>query len=112
MVERRRYRRLPVRLAVSCKRSDSPRGQLYSAHTVNVSPGGLLVEISGDVFEVGNLLCVELFIPPTRGLLEQGGRMSGLARVVRVEGVLAAGGLFSGKYGVAVEFCRAPRLSI
>ncbi|MHC4647737.1 MAG: PilZ domain-containing protein [Planctomycetota bacterium] len=110
-IERRKYRRLPVRLKASCSRVNSVAAQLYCAHTVDVSPAGLLFEVAADVFEVGNLIAVEMFVPPTAGLLEQGGRMSGLARVVRIENTAGREGFWAGNCGVAVEFCSSPRLS-
>jgi hypothetical protein len=62
-------------------------------------------------FKPGSLLEVELSIPPKRGLLEFGGRISGFARVLRIDSVYAEGkALVSGKFGVAVQFCRSPRL--
>ncbi|UCE99858.1 MAG: PilZ domain-containing protein, partial [Planctomycetota bacterium] len=76
--EKRKYKRVPITLDLSCRKVDSPDEKLYLGHTVNVSPGGLYFETTVDTFEQGNLLKVELSIPPAAGLLEFGGRISGL----------------------------------
>ncbi|MEE9371074.1 MAG: hypothetical protein V3W45_06350 [Sedimentisphaerales bacterium] len=55
----------------------------------------------------GNLLKVELSIPPTAGLLEFGGRISGLGKVLRIRGISdshTVADLPADRYGVAVEF--------
>jgi len=77
----------------------------YSGYTLNVSTGGLYFETEAGIFEQGNLLKVELDIPPTSGLLEFGGKIAGFARVLRTDSA-------SGKYGVALQFCRPPKLSV
>jgi hypothetical protein len=66
-------------------------------------------------FEPGNLLEVELSIPPTPGVLEFGGKMAGFARVIRAQNIGASetGERSSGeRFGVAVQFCGVPKLRI
>jgi hypothetical protein len=86
---------------------------------MNVSPGGLYFQTDSGAFEPGGLVNVELSIPPTTGLLEYGGRISGFARVLRADDVsptedrparLRRGGLSSARYGVAAEFCQPLKL--
>jgi len=80
---------------------------------VNVSPGGLYFETADDAFKLGNLLKVELSIPPTAGLLEFGGRISGFGRVLRTCIVCDSrtdANLHSDRFGVALEFCQPPKL--
>lgn len=105
--EKRKFKRLPMILDLSCRKVGTETEKLYKGHTVNVSPGGLYFETAEDSFETGHLLKVELSIPPTAGLLELGGRISGFGRILRTNAKLQ-----SGKYGVAVEFCRSPKLCI
>jgi hypothetical protein len=108
--ERRKYRRLPVGFGISCRRADAVAGRSHSGRTVNVGPGGLYFQTREDVFQPGDLLDVKLSIPPTMGLLESGGQISGLARVLRTEGLPPrASGVPEG-YGVALEFCQSLRL--
>ncbi|MGA1979706.1 MAG: PilZ domain-containing protein [Sedimentisphaerales bacterium] len=101
--EKRKFKRLQISLGLSCRKVGSTEEKLHNGCTVNVSPGGLYFETADNVFEPGNLLKVELTIPPTAGLLEFGGRISGFGRVLRTC-------LHSGRYGVALEFCRSPKL--
>ncbi|MHC4418769.1 MAG: PilZ domain-containing protein [Planctomycetota bacterium] len=113
MPEKRKFKRVPVALGLSCSKVDAPSAQVYKGRTVNVSPGGIYFETGAAVFEAGNLLKVMLSIPPTTGLLEFGGEISGLARVLRVcgrEATQADAGGDCGEYGVALEFCQKPRL--
>jgi len=109
--ERRRYKRMPVRLAVTCRKVGSGTGRSFSGYTVNVCPGGIYFQSGADVLEPDNLVKVGLTIPPSAGLLEYGGRIAGFARVLRVDPChdKTAGGSVK-KYGVAVEFCKPPRL--
>ena len=113
MPEKRKFKRVPAALGLSCRKVDSPSAQLYKGRTVNVSPGGIYFETDAAVFEAGNLLKVMLSIPPTAGLLEFGGEISGLARVLRVcgpETTQADSSRDCAEYGVALEFCQKPRL--
>jgi len=80
---------------------------------VNVASGGLYFETSGDAFEQGDLLKISIEIPPTAGLLEFGGKLAGYASVVRLERThddQTGVDLRGDKCGVAVRFCRPPRL--
>jgi hypothetical protein len=86
----------------------SPSHHLHTGHTRNVSPGGLYLETLEDVCKPGNLVEVTLAIPPKLGVLEFGGKLAGLARVLRVTGLgdsRTDGQLSSGEYGVALAFC-------
>jgi hypothetical protein len=112
--ERRRDKRLGERFELLCHAVGSTAGKPCDGRTVNVSSGGLYFETTG-TFEPGNLLRVELSIPPTPGLLEFGGRIAGFARVLRAHSI----GKSSAdeepsceRYGVAIEFCRPLRLCI
>jgi len=103
--EKRRHRRLGVKYDISCRIVGSTENKPYEGHTVNVSPGGLYFQTETETFMPGNLLTVELSIPPTSGLLEFGGKIAGFAKVLRTDSA-------SGRYGVALQFCRPPKLCI
>jgi hypothetical protein len=112
-VERRKYRRLPVKLDLSCCKVDSLAKKFHTGSTINVSPGGLYFETATDVFKPGSLLKIELSIPPTAGLLEAGGRISGLGKILRIHpitGPQTETNLPLVRSGVAVEFCKALKL--
>ena len=105
--EKRKFKRLQITLDLSCRKVGSTTEKLYKGSTVNVSPGGLYFETVDDVFTPGNLLKVELSIPPTAGLLEFGGKVAAFAKVLRASDLSDT---LSSKYGVAVQFCQSPKL--
>jgi len=117
--EKRKYRRLPISLDLSCRKVGSTSEKWHIGRMMNVSSGGLYFQTDSGAFEPGSLLNVELSIPPTTGLLEYGGRISGFARVLRADDVsptedrparLRRGGLSCARYGVAAEFCHSLKL--
>jgi hypothetical protein len=111
--EKRRYKRLPIKLDLSCRKVGSAEDKLYTGSTVNVSPGGLYFETAAGTFKAGNLLEIKLSIPPTAGLLEFGGKISAFARVLRANNIWDSqtdSFLSPDRYGVALEFCRSPKL--
>ena len=113
--ERRKYKRLGARFDISCRKVGSTEEKSYRGCTVNVSPGGLYFQTEVGAFKPGNLLEVKLSIPPAAGILEFGGRISGFARVLRADSIHvspAGTDLSSAGYGVALQFCRPPRLCL
>jgi hypothetical protein len=107
--DRRRHKRIPLKFTVLCQKVGLSDGRFYSGNTVNVSPGGMLVEVPHSQLRDGELVSVEMTVPPTEGLLEYGGNFSGYARVVRVhepEEMVAPAN------AIAVEFCESPRLRV
>ncbi len=112
--DKRRFKRLTANFDLSCFKVGQTKEAAYTGRTVNVSPGGLYFETSADTFSTGNLLRIELSIPPKAGQLDYGGRISAFARVLRAETIdHIHNALHSshGRYGVALEFCRSPQLS-
>ena len=112
-LERRKYRRLPIRLDLSCREVGLVAEKFHTGRTVNVSPGGLYFETADKVFKPGEHITVKLSIPPTTGLLESGGSISGMAKVLRTDIVSSSRkdtGSSSGRYGVALEFTQSPKL--
>ena len=108
--EKRKYKRLAVELNLSCRKIGSSAQRFHTGRTVNVSPCGLYFETADDAFKPGNLLKVELSIPRTLGLLESGGKVSGFAKVLRTNNTRTDVNLAAGRYGVAAEFCKSPKL--
>lgn len=106
--EKRKFKRLPITLSLSCRKVGSTAEKLHKGCTVNVSPGGLYFETADDAFMPGNLLKVELSILPTAGLLEFGGKIAAFAKVLRTSNLSDT--LSSNKYGVALQFCQPPKL--
>ena len=113
--DKRKYKRLPIKLDLSYRKVDSTAKKSHAGCTVNVSPGGLYFETAADVFKLGSLLKVELSIPPTSGLLEFGGSISGLGKVLRahtISGSYTDTELPSVRSGVALEFCQPLKFSM
>ena len=112
--ERRKYQRLPLNLAVLCHKVGISHGTVYTGATVNVSPGGMLLEINSDNLNKGELLSIEMSVPPTSGLLEYGGRFSTYARIIRVETSNSTRPAKSNTrvQTLALEFCESPKLQV
>ena len=108
--EKRRSNRLSINLNLKCRKISPPAEQTYTGQTIDVSSGGLYFETPANAFEPGNLLKVELVIPATAGLLEFGGKISGFAKVLRTNNHLTNTKLTVGRYGVAAEFSKSPKL--
>ncbi len=111
--ERRKFERLGARFDISCVEVGALAEQFQSGYTVNLSPGGIYFKTSNGTFEPGDLLKIQLSIPSTPGQLEFGGKIAGFAKVLRTDNIVDStgdGNLSSGKYGVAVEFCRPLKL--
>ena len=88
-------------------------GKFYSGSTIDVSPSGVLLEINEPGLGIGQLLSVDMPVPPTQGLLDYGGKFSGYARVVRIEeakeGRLRQNNSIQ---AIALEFCQSPKLQV
>jgi hypothetical protein len=112
-IEKRKYKRLPIKLDLSCLKVDSAGKESHTGSTMNVSPGGLFFETSVDVFKPGHLLSVELLIPATTGLLESDGSISGIGKVLRTHTIRSSrtdNEEPSLRSGVALEFCQPLKL--
>lgn len=107
--ERRRHKRIALKMSVCCQKVGLSDGRLYSGKTVNVSPGGMLLEMKGTGLRDGELLSVEMSVPATEGLLDFGGSFSSYARVVRTGDTPQQ---HDPDNAVALEFCDSPKLRI
>ena len=112
--DRRKHTRLPLKLSVLCQKVGVSANQVYSGETVNVSPGGMLIDINHSQLDEGDLLNVEMSVPPTKGLLEYGGRFSSYARIIRVDAHRSSGHTKAASIAqtIALEFCESPKLSV
>lgn len=112
MQERRRHRRIPLRLSVTCRKAGGPDEKKYAGSTINVSPGGMLIEMREIEIAAGQVLTVEMIVPPTEGLLEFGGSFSIYARVLRRGQAANPVSRSESVYSLAVEFCQPPRFRV
>ena len=111
--EKRKYKRFGAKLDISCVDVGSFAEHFQTGSTVNVSTGGLYFKSSSSAFKPGHLIKVQMTIPPRSGQLEFGGKLSGYARVLRMEYLsnMSRNHRDSSKnYGIAAEFCRPPKL--
>ncbi|MHC4291943.1 MAG: PilZ domain-containing protein [Planctomycetota bacterium] len=108
--DRRVHKRFPLKLSIFCQKVGLSGNKLIPGRTVNVSPGGLLVEMKGGNLINGELLSVEMSVPPTEGLLDFGGSFSSYARVVRSDNHQDSEE--SSEKVAALEFCDSPKLRI
>jgi len=113
--DRRSYQRLSVQLDILYRKPGPILGQLREARTSNVSVGGVCFRTTDESLRADTILEVELRIPPLHGVLETGGRIRGLAQVLRAEkshqtqeDPQSDGPCYM---TVAVRFCRRPTLS-
>ena len=112
--DRRKYQRQPLRLTMLCQKVGQLGGTVYAGNTVNVSPSGVLAEFGDCQLQDGELVSVDMTVPPTEGLLDYGGRLSSYARVVRVDRThsLEMTNSHSITQAVAMEFCESPKLRV
>jgi len=103
-----------LKLKVVCQKVGHSSGGVYTGSSLNVSPGGMLMKINGDGLTKGDLLNIEMSVPPTQGLLEYGGRFSSYARVLRIQETDTDDleGKTSMSHQVALEFCQSPKLHV
>ena len=71
--DRRRHQRLGLRLTVLCQKVGQAGGTVYAGNTINVSPGGVLAEFGDCRLEDGELVSIDMTVPPTEALLDTGG---------------------------------------
>jgi len=111
---RRLHKRLQLKISVLCQTVGICGGNAFTGNTVDVSPGGILVEFNSRGLSDGRLLSIEMSVPPTEGLLKYGGRFSSYARVIRLEEAKAGVGPESSSIiqTAALEFCQSPRLRV
>lgn len=111
---RRLHKRLQLKISVLCQTVGISGGSSFTGNTVDVSPGGMLVEFNSGGLSQGQLLSIEMSVPPTEGLLEYGGRFSSYARIIRLEE--AKSGMPNSTASLvqtaALEFCQSPKLRI
>ena len=111
---RRIHKRLQLKISVLCQTVGICGGSAFTGKTVDVSPGGMLVEFNSRGLSDGQLVSIEMSVPPTEGLLEYGGRFSSYARIIRLEDAKAGTNTDSASLiqTAALEFCQSPKLRV
>lgn len=111
--DRRRHRRLPLHLEVLFRRVGSSIADAHSGRTLNVSTGGMLIEINSQEhnYRTDELLNIDMSVEPSEGMLEYGGELSNHARIARIH-TASGGGRKNPKTQIAVQFCEPPKLKV
>jgi PilZ domain len=112
--ERRKNKRLDLKLPVMCHKVGISTNRFFTGTTVDIGPKGALIDINAHGLRQGELVNVEMPIPPTKGLLEYGGRFSTYARILRVYKPKCGSSSKSASIvqTVALEFCESPKLQV
>jgi hypothetical protein len=114
VVEKRKHTRVDVHFQLCCRPAGENSGEFCHGRAVNASPGGLYFKTPNCKCHHGKIVEIELAIGPKSGQLERLGRISSFAKVVRTEHVGPENTKTDASqtaYGVAVEFCRSPKLT-
>ena len=81
--EKRKHPRLALQFELICHRPGQT-GSLHAGKTVNISTGGVLFELAGAELKSEDIINLEFSIPPDQGMLDYGGTLKSLARVIDV----------------------------
>jgi hypothetical protein len=106
--DRRKHRRLAIRLPIECIATLDDRRYTYRTVTHDVSSTGVSFESDSDVFPVGTALEIELGVPPGDGHSPYPGRVRGTGQVVRVNRLTQAGS--DPRFRVAAHFSKPLKL--
>ena len=110
--ERRKHRRLQMHLPLEFRRVTESAAGKYHSVTRDVSTGGIYFETAMDDLRKGELLDIEMTIPPGEGHFPYQGRVSSVARVVRTEKPSgSAGPTANRRMGVGAAFRESFKLS-
>jgi len=112
--ERRKNKRLDLKLPVVCHEVGTSTNRFFTGTTVDIGPKGALIDINTHGLKQGELVNIEMPIPPTKGLLEYGGRFSTYARILRVYKPKPGSSSKSAStiQTIALEFCESPKLQV
>jgi hypothetical protein len=107
---RRQHRRLQIRFLLTCSQISPLKEDVYKGLTLNISTGGICFETAAKTFEPGDLVKLELLVPPTVGVLELGGKINAFAMILRTERINGSSPQkeIYNRCAVAAQFCQTP----
>jgi len=108
--DRRAHRRMELRLPVECRREGQEGEFIVRTITQDICTNGLYLELDEPGLHKGDLLSIELTIPPSEGVSSDEGRGTCEAEVVRTDRVRRIGESFD-RHGVALRFLGPLRIS-
>ncbi|MCP4593709.1 MAG: PilZ domain-containing protein [bacterium] len=106
--ERRKHRRLSIRLPIECVASLGDRRTTVRTVTCDISSGGVCFEVDSEEYPVGTSLEMEFGVPPGDGHSPYPGRVRGTGTVVRVGQLEDAAS--TSRYRVTAQFSRTLKL--
>ena len=110
-LERRKHRRLQMHLPLEFRRANEmSAGQCHSV-TRDVSTGGIYFETGMDDLRKGELLNIEMTIPPGEGHFPYQGRVSSVAKIVRTDKPGSDLELTNPRIGIGAAFRESFKLS-
>ncbi len=108
--DRRSSRRLSLRFDMSYRRQGSDPARSSRGTLENVSMGGICFHTTDDTLRAGTVIEIVLHVPPCHGVLEKGGCISGLARVLWASRSHTASDCAASVVGA--QFYERPRLAL
>ncbi|MCK5271982.1 MAG: PilZ domain-containing protein [Sedimentisphaerales bacterium] len=115
VVEKRRYRRLDIRLPLDFHPENINRGNLWHTVTQNVSTGGAYFETTLDNINMGDRLSLALGVNPQDQRFPPEGKITSVGEVVRVktiDGKSSGEGPAVTRYGVGLKFVQPLKISL
>jgi len=83
--EKRQHRRLDLRLPLEYYKTDMGRPGVAHTMTVNVSTGGVYFETTCEDIKTGDILALEVGVPPGDARFPMHGKFATTGKVVRTE---------------------------
>lgn len=105
--EKRRHRRLEVRLSLGYRKLNSDTDAAYHSTTKNVSTGGVYFETTDEDLNPGDMLEFELGVPPSDNRFPKNMTITTTGEIRRrilLEGKIRDNGNSYSRYGVAAQF--------
>lgn len=112
LLEQRQHKRINLKLDICCRLAGDIEDGLYSGHSLNISTGGLLAQTYNSRIKIGDLVNVEMSVPPTDGLLDFGGKMEAFAKIVRMTDRKHPENSETTSQLLAMQFCQNPKFSV
>ena len=109
--ERRRHRRLEIRLPLQYCPTDDSGINMCRTVTRNISTGGLYFETDDPEIRPGMTIDLELTVPPGEGYSPYQGNITSKGEVIRVDDLGASANAGSRRVGIATRFRDGLRLS-
>ncbi|MCK4629250.1 MAG: PilZ domain-containing protein [Sedimentisphaerales bacterium] len=113
--EKRRYRRLDIRLPLDFRPENINRGNVWHTVTQNVSTGGTYFETTLDDINVGDRLSLAIGVDPQDHRFPPEGKITSVGEVVHVNSIdIQSSGENPAlaRYGIGVKFSQTLKLSL